>query len=85
MTSGLVNASFSLPKWQAVKMIFFAPWDLPFFFTHTHFAYTDLDTNINKPNTEAAVELTDTSGLSQNSAKYLVEPSESTNQEILFE
>ena len=27
MTSGLVNASFSSPKWQAVKMIFFAPWD----------------------------------------------------------
>ena len=27
MTSGLVNASFSLPKWQAVKMIFFAPWN----------------------------------------------------------
>ena len=26
MTSGLVNASFSLPEWQAVKMIFFAPW-----------------------------------------------------------
>ena len=25
MTSGLVNVSFSLPKWQAVKMIFFAP------------------------------------------------------------
>ena len=25
MTSGLVNASFSSPKWQAVKMIFFAP------------------------------------------------------------
>ena len=24
-TSGLVNGSFSLPKWQAVKMIFFAP------------------------------------------------------------
>ena len=24
MTSGLVNASFSLPKWQAVKVIFFA-------------------------------------------------------------
>ena len=24
MMSGLVNASFSLPKWQAVKMIFFA-------------------------------------------------------------
>ena len=24
MTSGLVNASFSLPDWQAVKMIFFA-------------------------------------------------------------
>ena len=25
MTSGLVSASFSLPEWQAVKMIFFAP------------------------------------------------------------
>ena len=25
MTSGLVNASFSLLEWQAVKMIFFAP------------------------------------------------------------
>ena len=28
MTYGLVNASFSLPEWQAVKMIFFAPWCL---------------------------------------------------------
>ena len=28
MTSGLVNASFSLPEWQAVKMIFFAPWQV---------------------------------------------------------
>ena len=25
MMSGLVSASFSLPEWQAVKMIFFAP------------------------------------------------------------
>ena len=25
MKSGLVSASFSLPVWQAVKMIFFAP------------------------------------------------------------
>ena len=25
MTSGIVNASFSLPEWQAVEMIFFAP------------------------------------------------------------
>ena len=25
MMSGLVNTSFSLPEWQAVKMIFFAP------------------------------------------------------------
>ena len=25
MTSGLVNASFSLPEWQALKMIFFEP------------------------------------------------------------
>ena len=25
MTFGLVNASFSLPEWQAVKMTFFAP------------------------------------------------------------
>ena len=31
MTSGLVNASFSLPEWQAVKMIFFAPWFLTLF------------------------------------------------------
>ena len=28
MTFGLVNASFSLPEWQAVKMTFFAPWAL---------------------------------------------------------
>ena len=34
MTSGLVNASFSLPEWQAVKMIFFAPC------IHTHTDYT---------------------------------------------
>ena len=26
MTSGLVNASLSLPEWQAVKRIFFAPY-----------------------------------------------------------
>ena len=26
MTFGQVNASFSLPEWQAVKMTFFAPW-----------------------------------------------------------
>ena len=25
MTSGLVNTSFILPEWQAVKVIFFAP------------------------------------------------------------
>ena len=25
MRSGLVNVTFSLPEWQAVKMIFFAP------------------------------------------------------------
>ena len=31
MTSGLVNASFSLPEWQASKMIFFAPWVLLLF------------------------------------------------------
>ena len=28
MKSGLVNANFSLPEWQGVKMIFFAPWKL---------------------------------------------------------
>ena len=33
MTSGLVNASFNLPEWKAVKMIFFATcishrWDI---------------------------------------------------------
>ena len=26
MASGLVSVSFSLPEWQGVKMIFFAPW-----------------------------------------------------------
>ena len=26
MMSGPVNASLSLPEWQAVKMIFFVPW-----------------------------------------------------------
>ena len=26
ITSGLVTASFSVPEWQAVKVIFFAPW-----------------------------------------------------------
>ena len=31
MTSGLVNDSFSLPEWQAVKMIFFAPCILSIF------------------------------------------------------
>ena len=31
MTSGLVNATFSLPEGQAVKMIFFAPWIYPFY------------------------------------------------------
>ena len=30
MTPGLVNASFSLPKWQAVNMIFFSPCRGPF-------------------------------------------------------
>ena len=25
MTSGLLNASFSLPEWQAIKMVLFAP------------------------------------------------------------
>ena len=28
MMFGLVNVSFSLPKWQAVKMTFFTPWRL---------------------------------------------------------
>ena len=32
MTSGLVNVSFSLPEWKAVKVIFFAPWVRTFIF-----------------------------------------------------
>ena len=28
MMFGLVNASFGLPEWQAVKMTFFAPWNM---------------------------------------------------------
>ena len=43
MTSGLVNASFSLPKGQAVKMIFFAPCSAPdspgFFFVFYLFTF----------------------------------------------
>ena len=31
MMFGLINVSFGLPEWQAVKMTFFAP-DLGFFF-----------------------------------------------------
>ena len=31
MTFGLVNASLSLPEWQAVKMTFFAPYAVIFF------------------------------------------------------
>ena len=31
MTSGLVIASFTLPKWQAVKIIFFATWFCRYF------------------------------------------------------
>ena len=37
MTSGLVNASFGLPKWQAVKLIFFAPWNETIFKPEFHF------------------------------------------------
>ena len=43
MTSGLVNASLSLPEWQAVKMIFFAPcelWNLAVFSDFYRFAAT---------------------------------------------
>ena len=28
MTCGLVNASYSLPEWQAVKLTLFAPWSI---------------------------------------------------------
>ena len=31
---GLVNVSFSLPKWEAVKMTFFAPCNIPSFGDH---------------------------------------------------
>ena len=34
MMSELVSASFSLPKWQAVKMIFFAPCLILYNFFH---------------------------------------------------
>ena len=37
MTSGLVNASFSLPEWQAVKMTFFAPFSISFIFLDVFF------------------------------------------------
>ena len=34
MKSGLVNANFSSPEWQAVKMILFAPCSLELHCTH---------------------------------------------------
>ena len=37
MTSGLVNASFTLPERQAVKMIFFAPYVLSKFLGYQNF------------------------------------------------
>ena len=37
MTFGPVNVSFSLPKWQAVKMTFFAPCLDTFDFSETEF------------------------------------------------
>ena len=39
MTSGLVNASFRLPEWQAVKMIFFAPCYFKHHCESYHFPY----------------------------------------------
>ena len=36
MTSGLVDASFSLPKWQAVNMIFFVPCRVSFIIAIIH-------------------------------------------------
>ena len=42
MMSGLVNASFSLPEWQAVKMIFFAPCT-----KHNIFHHNNLHVGIN--------------------------------------
>ena len=35
MTFRLVNANFSLPEWQAVKMTFFAPLYIPIFLGFT--------------------------------------------------
>ena len=35
MTCGPVRASYSLPEWQAVKLIFFAPWSNLLTFTNT--------------------------------------------------
>ena len=30
MICGLLHASYSLPEWQAIKLTFFAPWNLVF-------------------------------------------------------
>ena len=37
MMFGLVNVSFSLPKWQAVKVTFFAPCSISFIFLYVFF------------------------------------------------
>ena len=48
MTFGLVNASYSLPKWQAVKMIFLAPCscDMPYFMKQNVLCRPNLSFNI---------------------------------------
>ena len=33
-TFGLVQTGYSLPKWQAVKLTFFAPWSLSVLLDH---------------------------------------------------
>ena len=61
MTTGLVNASLSLPEWQAVKMNFFAPWighlltpkgivnvDLSYLPKRTKFFYSQFSHDITK-------------------------------------
>ena len=45
VTSGLANASFSLPKRQPVKMIFFAPWHYTKVFHHQSFLHMRLCDN----------------------------------------
>ena len=69
MTSGLVNASFSLPKWQAVKMIFFAPCLYHFFHSLSYLFFFNFRINALEEQLESQ-KLTTGKQVEEESLKY---------------